>query len=154
MIILVLFIYLAFNKNIDSFNFLMEQNTINLLSLVVIAYIIYSFSNKMNYDVYYEEFIEWAFSFIIISKLKYHHLLYLRNIHHKMHYFYRFGKIFVDFCVEEFSRTLKFLPILIDKYLQIDLSYTYDGVRFLVEEYNEKYKHLVLNRLFVSFIDL
>ena len=45
-------------------------------------------ANKMNYDVYYEDFIEWAFSFIIISKLKYHHLLYLRNIHYKMHYFY------------------------------------------------------------------
>ena len=152
MVLLVLFIYICYYFNPD---LILGQNTfVDIFAWIVIYYIICSFANKMNYDVYYEDFIEWAFSFIIISKLKYHHLLYLRNIHHKMHYFYKFGKIFVDFCVNEFSRTLKFLPILIEKYLYSDLDYTYEGINFLLEEYNEKYKQLVLNKLFVSFIDL
>lgn len=154
MIFLIFIIYLVFTDFGLGLDLFLGSDIVDFISLSIIIYIVYSISYNISYNTYHEEFIEWALTFTIMSKLKYHHLLYLRNIHHRMHYFHKFGKIFIAFCIAEFSKTLKILPTLVDWYLVFDLDYTYDGLKLLIEEYNEEYKHLVLGRLFLSFIDL
>lgn len=147
MLLVLVFFYL-----LDYSIIFVSQNSIYFFSVFILLFILKLATYTVDYDNYHEESIEWVYSFVIISKLKYFHCLYLRNIHKKLHYWYLFAKPWIKLCIIEFKYILSIVYTVISFYFPIDTNYVLRGVNSIFEYYYDEYETPMLKNVYTGIL--
>lgn len=127
-----------------------SQPIIHFFSICILFIYLETLSSKLDYDSYYDPKIEWVYAFVLFSKLKYLHCLFLRTLYKKFHSWYQIIKPFQIRCVSTFKKVLEQITILSNWYFNIDKSYLYSSLNNITNLYYEDYKKPILKTIYLN----
>jgi hypothetical protein len=116
MFILILFsIYF-----INSFALFETQSLIHFICFLITLFFLRNLPEQINFKNLYYAHAEWIFLFVIVSKLKYYHCLYIRRFHIKLNNWYLLFQYWKNKFIKVILPKMNKIPQMVNHFYNTD----------------------------------
>lgn len=105
---------------INSFALFETQSLIHFICFLITLYLLRQLPEQINFKDLYVKYAEWIFLFIIISKLKYYHCLFIRRFHIKLNSWFAIFQYWKIKFIRGISPKLSKIPTMIMYFYNLD----------------------------------
>lgn len=96
------------------------QSLIHFICFLLTLYLLRQFPEQINLKDLYMKYAEWIFLFVIVSKLKYYHCLYIRRFHIKLNGWYAIYKNWKNKFLGVIIPKLNNIPKMVNYFFNLD----------------------------------
>jgi hypothetical protein len=105
---------------INTFALFETQSIIHFICFLIIMFYLKKLPEQMNFKDLYYKYAEWIFFFVIVSKLKYYHCVYIRRFHIKLNGWYSLFEFWKKKFISVITPKMNQIPKMINYFYSLD----------------------------------